>query len=175
MRALTDEQPKRDTQDSFIDAGPITFLEGGLMRLPIVASSTLMIALAFSTNSQGADRECPSLFDEDEPYPTEVALLNEAPRGWTYRQSPDRLPLYFSDADAPGKSNCYEGCSTKWLPLLAPADAKPVGDWTVVKRTDGTQQWAHRKRPLYTRIHDSPQAPSGDGVDDKWHLLPFCP
>lgn len=138
-------------------------------------SSLIFVVLCSGAAAQDADHECTRPFDENEPYPTEVALLHEPPRGWTFRQSPNRLPLYYSDTDAPGQSRCYEGCSTQWIPLQAPADAKPVGDWSIVKRRDGKLQWAHRKRPLYVRIHDSPQAPSGDGVDGKWHLLPFCP
>lgn len=135
------------------------------------------VALWLATGSIGlaAQQECPRPFDENEPYPTEVALLNEPPRGWTYRQSPNRLPLYYSDADQANQSTCYEGCSTQWIPLQAPADAKAVGEWTLIERRDGKLQWAHRTRPLYTRIHDSPEAPSGDGVNGKWHLLPFCP
>lgn len=141
----------------------------------VVSGSCVALWLAVGSVSQAADRECPRPFDENEPYPTEVALLNEPPRGWTYRQSPNRLPLYFSDADQPDRSNCYEGCATAWIPLQAPNDARPVGDWTLVRRDDNKLQWAYRRHPLYTRIHDSPEAPSGDGVGGTWHLLPFCP
>ena len=145
------------------------------MRCFASRSGFMLSLLACSKSIVAADVECTRPFDENEPYPTEVALLHEPPRGWTFRQSPQRLPLYYSEADAPNRSNCYDGCSTQWIPLQAPADAKAIGDWSVVKRSDGKLQWAHRKRPLYMRIHDSPQAPSGDGMDGKWHLLPFCP
>lgn len=141
----------------------------------VVLGSCVAVWLATGSMSLAAPNDCPRPFDENEPYPTEVALLNEPPRGWTYRQSPNRLPLYYSDADRANQSNCYEGCSTQWIPLQAPDDARAVGEWTLIKRRDGRLQWAHRARPLYTRIHDSPEAPSGDGVDGKWHVLPFCP
>jgi predicted lipoprotein with Yx(FWY)xxD motif len=110
--------------------------------------------------------------DGSVPYPTEVALVNEAPKGFTYRQSPERLPLYTWDKDGPGKSNCYEGCDTEWIPLLAPAEAKPLGEWSLVPRKDGKHQWAYRKRPVYMLIHDSAEAPIGDGTNGEWHLLP---
>jgi predicted lipoprotein with Yx(FWY)xxD motif len=41
-----------------------------------------------------------------------------------------------------------------WPPVLAPADAKPVGDWTIVTRKDGAKQWAYDEHPLYTSVFD---------------------
>lgn len=110
--------------------------------------------------------------DDTVPYPTEVALVNEPPRGYTYRQSPDRLPLYTWDKDPPGKSTCYDGCDTEWIPLLAPSEAKPLGEWTLVTRDDGKRQWAYRRHPVYMLVHDSADAPIGDGANGEWHLLP---
>ena len=47
----------------------------------------------------------------------------------------------------------------------APADAKPMGDWTIVTRDDKTRQWAYKGRPLYTWIKDAkPGDTSGDGM-----------
>ena len=137
----------------------------------------ICIATTFlvGTTAHAKGIDCDRSFDASAPYPTEVALLHEPPRGWTFRQSPQRLPLYYFDDDRPNESTCYDGCATQWIPLPAPHDAKPVGHWSIVKRRDDKLQWAYRARPLYVRIHDSPQAPSGDRVDGKWHLLPFCP
>lgn len=41
-------------------------------------------------------------------------------------------------------------CEQRWKPKLAPSDAKPVGEWTVVKRKDGRMQWAYDGLPVYT-------------------------
>lgn len=42
-----------------------------------------------------------------------------------------------------------------WIPVLAKADAKPVGDdWTIVAREDGTRQWAYKGLSLYTSVWD---------------------
>lgn len=41
-------------------------------------------------------------------------------------------------------------CQQLWPPKLAPADAQPVGSWTVVKRKDGRAQWAYDGLPVYT-------------------------
>jgi predicted lipoprotein with Yx(FWY)xxD motif len=45
-------------------------------------------------------------------------------------------------------------CAKVWPPALAAANAKPVGDWTIVARTDGTRQWAYQGYPVYTSILD---------------------
>jgi predicted lipoprotein with Yx(FWY)xxD motif len=52
------------------------------------------------------------------------------------------MTLYTFDRDAPGKSNCNGQCAQNWPPLLASADAKPSGKWSVITRDDGAKQWA---------------------------------
>ena len=47
-----------------------------------------------------------------------------------------------------------KSCEALWPPFLAPADAKPVGKWTVVKRTNGESQWAFDDYPVYTSSKD---------------------
>src|SRR5687767_973236 len=54
-----------------------------------------------------------------------------------------------SDADQAGVSNCQGGCAEEFAPLLAPAGAQPLGDWSLVRRSDGRSQWAYQSRPLY--------------------------
>ena len=46
------------------------------------------------------------------------------------------------------------GCAGVWPPALASADAKAVGNWTVIDRPDGRKQWAYEGMPLYTSILD---------------------
>ena len=45
-------------------------------------------------------------------------------------------------------------CTQLWPPMPAGADAKPVGKFTVVDRTDGTKQWAYDGYALYTSVLD---------------------
>jgi predicted lipoprotein with Yx(FWY)xxD motif len=48
---------------------------------------------------------------------------------------------------------------------MAAADAKPMGDWTIVARTEGTKMWAYKGMPLYTWIKDTkPGEATGDGM-----------
>jgi predicted lipoprotein with Yx(FWY)xxD motif len=46
------------------------------------------------------------------------------------------------------------GCDQLWKPKLAPADAEPVGKWTLIKRKNGQSQWAYDGLPLYTSDRD---------------------
>jgi predicted lipoprotein with Yx(FWY)xxD motif len=77
--------------------------------------------------------------------------------------------IYAFDRDGPLKSNCDGLCTRIWAPVLAPAVAQPVGDWTVFQRTGGERQWAYRKRPLYTYRLDA-DLHGQDGSDvPGWH------
>ena len=75
------------------------------------------------------------------------------------------MTLYTFAKDQPGVSNCYDNCAKNWPPLMAAADAKPMGDWTIVMRKDGGRQWAYKGMPLYTWIKDGkPGDATGEGM-----------
>jgi predicted lipoprotein with Yx(FWY)xxD motif len=77
--------------------------------------------------------------------------------------------VYTSDADRPGKSNCDASCAKTWVPMVAPASVRPHGDWTIIERSPGYQQWAFRGKPLYRYALDS-WARSLEGSDvPGWH------
>jgi predicted lipoprotein with Yx(FWY)xxD motif len=82
------------------------------------------------------------------------------------------MTFYTFDKDAGGKSMCNGPCAENWPPLMASADAKPTGDWTVVKRDDGKMMWAYKGKPLYTFKKDTaPGETNGDGfLNGAWHM-----
>jgi predicted lipoprotein with Yx(FWY)xxD motif len=57
-----------------------------------------------------------------------------------------------SQADVIG--SCVYQCPADWPPLKAAADAKPVGDFTIVANADGTRQWAYKGVALQTFAYD---------------------
>lgn len=73
------------------------------------------------------------------------------------------LPLYTFNYDTMvGMSHCEEDCAKMWPPLIAPKDVKPFGAWTLVRRMNGSQQWALKDKPLYTFSEDQAgQPPKG--------------
>jgi len=83
------------------------------------------------------------------------------------------MTLYTFDRDegAPGKSTCNGECAVAWPPLVAPADAKPPQNWTIITRDDGAKQWSYKGKPIYTYAADAfPGATFGDGVGTVWRL-----
>ncbi len=86
---------------------------------------------------------------------------------------PNQMTLYTFDRDTlgAGKSACNGNCAANWPPLMASADAKAQGDWSLVMRDDGSRQWAYKSRPLYFWAKDGkPGDRTGDGVNRIWHL-----
>ena len=82
------------------------------------------------------------------------------------------MTLYIFDRDPAGgsKSVCNGPCAANWPPLVAAADARDQGDWSVLTRDDGTRQWAYKGKPLYYWAKDAkPGDRTGDGVNQVWH------
>ena len=73
------------------------------------------------------------------------------------------LTLYTSSQDPVGKSACVDECAKTFVPFEAPRSAKPVADWSVIKRSDGSRQWAYKGKALYTYVKDvDPGSLGGD-------------
>ncbi|MFA6266723.1 MAG: hypothetical protein WC670_13550 [Pseudolabrys sp.] len=83
------------------------------------------------------------------------------------------MTLYTFDKDAAGKSACNGPCAANWPPLMAAADAKAAGAYTIVAREDGSKQWAKGDKPLYTWKNDKkPGDITGDGfLNGAWHIV----
>jgi predicted lipoprotein with Yx(FWY)xxD motif len=82
------------------------------------------------------------------------------------------MTLYTFDKDAGGKSACNDQCAKIWPPVTAAADAKPMGDLTVITRDDGSKQWAHKGKPIYLYAKDAkPGDKTGDNFKEVWHVI----
>ncbi len=81
--------------------------------------------------------------------------------------------IYTYDLDSdPGRSSCDEMCRILWPPIIAKADAKPVGRFSLADRNDGRKQWAWDGKPLYRWISDRRRGEAnGDGVAGVWTLV----
>ena len=130
------------------------------MRLKTLAFFTCS-ALPLIIHSTIAAEPAP----EEMAYPGVVALSQGSPGQWSYKKFPGLAHLYVSDRDTEDQSNCYDNCVLAWPPLYASDDAEPIGQWSILERSDGTRQWAYKGQPVYERFHDSPTNPSGEGVD----------
>jgi predicted lipoprotein with Yx(FWY)xxD motif len=99
------------------------------------------------------------------------AQMSETSRG-TVLADPKGMTLYYFDRDDTGnKSNCDGKCTEEWIPLAASDDAKALGDFTVIIRSDHSKMWAYRYRPLYTSHEDTaPGDTNGFDPLNHWHI-----
>ena len=82
-----------------------------------------------------------------------------------------QLSVYVSDGDRADASACDKECTKNWIPMAAPAEVRPHGDWTTFLRSDGTRQWAFRHRALYRYALDRhPYSLEGSDVPG-WHNI----
>ena len=82
------------------------------------------------------------------------------------------MTLYTFDKDSGGKSMCNDDCAKHWPPVMAPAGATASGKWSVIKRDDGTSQYAYDGKPMYTFVKDEkPGDMKGDKMKDVWHVM----
>jgi len=79
--------------------------------------------------------------------------------------------IYYYDLDTPDVSNCTSECLQRWRPVTAQDRVDRIGDWNVIKRTDGFRQWTYRKRPVYIFLHDVPGKALGDDREGLWHVV----
>ena len=82
------------------------------------------------------------------------------------------MTLYTFRNDAKNKSNCYNDCATAWPPFTAATSAKADGALGIIKRKDGSRQWALNGQPLYFWAGDSAKGDAtGDGVGGVWDAV----
>jgi predicted lipoprotein with Yx(FWY)xxD motif len=87
--------------------------------------------------------------------------------------APSGMTLYTFDKDVDaGKSSCNGPCATLWPPLMASPTDKATGPYTMVKRDDGTMQWAYKGKPVYMYKSDMKAGDRmGDNFKDNWHII----
>jgi predicted lipoprotein with Yx(FWY)xxD motif len=75
--------------------------------------------------------------------------------------------LYTYGADTTGVSNCAGSCLTDW-PIYSAASAPATlpANVTVIKRADGSSQYAYKGMPLYYFSSDTAGKVTGDGVNN---------
>jgi predicted lipoprotein with Yx(FWY)xxD motif len=88
------------------------------------------------------------------PYPRGITI-HQSPMGWVYADA-QGLTLYgYFNSRRQLAISCDAECMAEhWKPALAPADATPVGSWTLVAEADGSRQWAHHGKLVFTYAGD---------------------
>jgi predicted lipoprotein with Yx(FWY)xxD motif len=102
------------------------------------------------------------------------------PEGIGIREVGDANGLAFVDMD--GRTIYqYEGrggakaatrlaSEKQWRPVVAPALAHPIGQWSIMVRSDGIRQWAYRGKPVFTFSGDLASGDAnGVGLSKDWN------
>jgi predicted lipoprotein with Yx(FWY)xxD motif len=80
--------------------------------------------------------------------------------------------LYTFDKDGANTSVCNGDCAVMWPPFVAAAGTTAKGDYALVARSDGAQQWSYKSKPLYYFSGDTqPGEAKGDGMGGAWHTV----
>ncbi|AMA57921.1 COG4315 family predicted lipoprotein [Bradyrhizobium sp. CCGE-LA001] len=138
-----------------------------MFRLLVVAAAmTLSTGHALAGGHGGGDPPPPKV--EAPTAPAKVILTKQGSK----LVDLNGMTLYTYERDTTGKtSNCNDKCTESWVPLAATADARAVGDFTVISRNDGTRMWAYRYRPLYTSPADkAPGDANGNAMTLQWRI-----
>ncbi len=105
--------------------------------------------------------------------PAELSLFEEG--AFYVIRNDQAYAVYWSKSHQTMKTLCQGQCAKLWPPVVASASANDVGDWKIIKRSDGVRQWTYQGKPLHMYSKDTPGAvASGDGVDGDWQILKFA-
>ncbi len=74
--------------------------------------------------------------------------------------------LYTYDQDTEGVSNCSGSCLSAWPAFEAKGEATLPANVTIIKRSDGSSQYAYNGMPLYYFVSDTTGKVTGDGVNN---------
>ena len=112
------------------------------MGRPLFFSALTVLLLAAGTGVR-AEQALPAAVTA---HPTDAGTFFADAAGMT---------LYTFDDDIGGNgSTCGGDCAKNFPPLLAAADARPVGAWSLSTRSNGDKQWALNGAPVYTYSGD---------------------
>jgi predicted lipoprotein with Yx(FWY)xxD motif len=145
-----------------------------LLAMRAVAGTAILLSIACCSNMRISDSGSNASFGwAPEPLPLAVGVL-DTDEGPVFTDK-SGMTLYVSKVDKPGQSECkirwvedsnshslfkinsrYPAppCTQQWHPLIAGADAKAVGDWSIITRPEGTKQWAYHGFPVHTSYLD---------------------
>lgn len=129
----------------------------------------LFVAVLVGTASASAFAVTPSV-----PLATPPGITFQTTRTGVLYGDMEGKTLYTADAEQGGVSACISDCANVWSPAVAPANAKPMGDWTLATRTDGVKQWALKGKPLYTSAKDGKPGET-KGTVEGWRAAVFQP
>jgi len=121
-------------------------------RCTVIITAAAAAGIATTAAARAASREAPPTTPAGI---TLVEVVRELPISqpeilWIRLGDRDGRTVLIHDEDPAQMSSCAAECAAEFPPLVAPRGAKAFGDWSIVRRADGSHQWAYQSHPLYT-------------------------
>lgn len=137
------------------------------LGLPLCAVASLMLLGACMQSGGRYDEPGQAQAPSNQPRMTTTQTTSN-----TLMTTASGMTVYTFDKDAAGQSTCYGPCASYWPPVEATRGQQASGDMTIIRRNDGTMQWAKQGRPLYTFAEDTMQGDmKGDNYNQNWHVV----
>lgn len=127
----------------------------------VIVVVAIIIAVVVSNNSTNTSSNTASTATKNNVYQEKKSASVGG-----YLTDPKGNTLYTYDKDKSGVSYCDAECLKTW-PVYGPTASESLpANLTVIKRSDGTQQFAYKGQPLYYFVSDTaPGAILGNGFN----------
>lgn len=130
----------------------------------LVALVAVIAAVAVVAGSNNKSNKSTS--SKTQPAATVSQSKQSQVTGGQYLTDGKGKTLYTSDADKSGVSNCNAECLKTWPVYKADSSTGLPANFSVIKRSDGTMQYAYKNMPLYYFVSDStPGDIAGNGLN----------
>ncbi len=103
------------------------------------------------------------------PMPEGIAIKEVGDANGLALVNQEGMTLYAYEGRGGARAVVGLADQTQWKPLAAPELAQPIGDWSIIDRSDGIRQWTFRGKPLFTFAGDlTPGDANGVGLSKDW-------
>ena len=85
------------------------------------------------------------------------------------------ITIYFNDRDGAAAPSCTGDCAENWPPFAPAAAEAAAGNFSIIERKDGLQQWAYQNVPMYMFHEDEALGDiKGNLVRNDWRAFRPC-
>jgi predicted lipoprotein with Yx(FWY)xxD motif len=147
----------------------IVVLAGGYVILHKTSTKTASTSTLASTNSYGSSSSSSTGSSTGQSATATSGSIIQTKTSSSvgqYLADANGAALYTYGGDTSGVSNCSGSCVANWPIYQASSTTSLPANVTVIKRSDGTSQYAYKGMPLYTFTGDSSGQVTGDGVSN---------
>lgn len=151
---------------------------GGKMRnwhvVLLTSCALLLLSGCSAKQPQSSSGNQTSVQSSTSSYHDNIYLIKSDSVKGNYLTDFAGMTLYISDKDSAGVSACDATCAQTWKPYSSGATAQKLfpEHITVIKRADGSDQFAWNGKPLYYFAGDqNPGDIKGDGFGGVWHIV----